>query len=142
MKEFFKLTLVGIISGLAVLAVGWYCSDLRDSLKLGVEVANLKDDINTLKNQISGMGSKLNDLSVQFARIDERTKVTSYNQQKFNQVVEQNKIPQLKVDSAKKFLNSIPSTKDAMNYLEMNLGFSPEDAKAVIAMPQGVNKKK
>jgi hypothetical protein len=135
MKEFIKLLMTGVISGLIVLFFGWYMSDLRDNLRIGLRVDELEKNQDKIFNQLDSMGEKINRLNDEFSRIDERTKVAQYNSDYFNQVIKSKDIPQTKADAAKQYLNMMPNTKDAVDYLKMNLGFSPDEAKAVVFQP-------
>ena len=132
MKEFMKLILSGVVSGLIVLGFTWYLSDLRDSLRIGIRVDALEKAQDTTLHKLEDLEQKMNDISVQLARLDERTK---YNKTNLNQISKDKAIPQSKVDAAKQYLDTKPSSQDAFNYLETNLGFSAEEAKTVIFRP-------
>lgn len=136
MSEFLKLILSGVISGLIVLGFTWYTSDLRDTIKIGFRVDALERGQDKLSDKFDVLTRDVNQLSQEVARIDGRTEVTRYNEQNLTQFSVKKNIPANKVDSAKQYLDTMPKVKDALDYLEKNLGFTREEAKAVIFMPQ------
>src|SRR5579864_7756578 len=136
MSEFLKLILSGVISGLIVLGFTWYTSDLRDTIKIGFRVDALERGQDKLSDKFDVLTRDVNQLSQEVARIDGRTEVTRYNEQNLTQFSVKKNIPANKVDSAKQYLDTMPKTMDALDYLEKNLGFTREEAKAVIFMPQ------
>jgi chromosome segregation ATPase len=130
----------GIISGIIVLAIGgvftWYFSDIRDTTDLNLRAKHLESDQAQLSNKLDQLSEKINLLNTQYARIDERVNIlTKFNTDKLADISKSKNIPQNQVDKAIDFLNTNPNPKDAAHYLQMNLGLSPNEVKAVVKIP-------
>jgi len=134
-SEFFKLVVTGVVSGLVVLFFSMYLTDLKDYIKLGIRVDEIEKTQQQAIDDRNGFRQELNGLSIQVARMDERTKVDQYNKQALYQTSKNKNVTQPQIDSTIQYLDSKPKTNDAMNYLEMKMGFTAEEAKAVIVPP-------
>lgn len=143
MKEAIIAGVVSTIISSIILGIGtWYLNGLNDAVSLGFKIRQLEADQAKVVEKFDRLSEKVNEIGELYARLDERLAgLVRYNDRALDQISNNKKIPQMKVDSAKQYLNTLPSNKDAMNYLEMNLGFSPEEAKAVVAPPQSDSKK-
>lgn len=131
----------GIISGLVVLLVGgfatWYFSDLRDSVEIGLRMNRLETDIGQVSARVDKVSDAINKIDILYARLDERVNsLLPYNQDKLKEISRAKNIPEVKVNAAINYMDKNPTASDISKYLQMNLGFTPEETKAVIRKPQ------
>lgn len=59
MKEFIKLIIAGAVSGVLVLLVGWYFSDVRDNIRIGIKVESLSAEVDELKLEVRNISMLL-----------------------------------------------------------------------------------